>query len=124
MFEGRLHLAAPFRRRLAHVPFGLHHPLWIEDPDFDIRNHVRHTAIPAPGGTKELSNLVSRLVALPLDRTRPLWEIWLIEGLEGGNIGSHVKRRVDLDPGRARVDERIRSRMPAVPRQPRPRTRG
>lgn len=87
VFGGRLHLAAPFRRRLAHVPFGLHHPLWIEDPDFDIRNHVRHTAIPAPGGTKELSNLVSRLVALPLDRTRPLWEIWLIEGLEGGHVG-------------------------------------
>ncbi len=91
VYEGRLHLAPPFRRRLAHVPFGLHHPLWIEDPDFDIRNHVRHTAIPAPGGTKELSNLVSRLVALPLDRTRPLWEIWLIEGLEDGNVGLLTK---------------------------------
>ena len=68
IYEGRLHLAPPFRRRLAHVPFGLHHPIWIEDPDFDIHNHVRHTAIPAPGGTRELSNLVSRLVALPLDR--------------------------------------------------------
>ncbi len=87
VYEGRLHLAPPFRRRLANVPFGLHHPLWIEDPDFDIRNHVRHTAIPAPGGPEELSNLVSRLVALPLDRSRPLWEIWLIEGLEGGNVG-------------------------------------
>lgn len=86
VYEGRLHLAPPFRRRLAEVPFGLHHPLWIEDPDFDIRNHVRHTAIPAPGGPDELANLVSRLVALPLDRTHPLWEIWLIEGLEGGNV--------------------------------------
>ena len=91
VYEKRLHLAPPFRRRLAHVPFGLHHPLWIEDPDFDIRNHVRHTAIPAPGGTKELSNLVSRLVALPLDRTRPLWEIWLIEGLADGNVGLLTK---------------------------------
>jgi diacylglycerol O-acyltransferase len=87
IYSQRLHLAPPFRRRLAQVPFGLHHPIWIEDPDFDIRRHVRHTAIPAPGGTKELSNLVSRLVALPLDRSRPLWEIWLIEGLEGGNVG-------------------------------------
>jgi WS/DGAT/MGAT family acyltransferase len=86
IYEGRLHLAPPFRQRLAPVPFGLHHPLWIEDPDFDIHNHVRHTAIPAPGGPDELSNLVSRLVALPLDRSRPLWEIWLIEGLEGGNV--------------------------------------
>jgi WS/DGAT/MGAT family acyltransferase len=91
VYSQRLHLAPPFRRRLAHVPFGLHHPLWIEDPDFDIRNHVRHTAIPAPGGTKELSNLVSRLVALPLDRTRPLWEIWLIEGLENGNVALFTK---------------------------------
>ncbi len=72
---------------LTEVPFGLHHPLWIEDPDFDIDNHVRHTAVPRPGGTKELSNLVSRLVAQPLDRSRPLWEIWLIEGLEAGHVG-------------------------------------
>lgn len=86
IYEGRLHLAPPFRQRLAPVPFGLHHPLWIEDPDFDIHDHVRHTAIPAPGGPDELANLVSRLVALPLDRSRPLWEIWLIEGLEGGNV--------------------------------------
>jgi len=86
-YEGRLHLAPPFRQRLVNVPFGLHHPLWIEDPDFDIRNHVRHTAIPAPGGPEELATLVGRLVAQPLDRTRPLWEIWLIEGLEGGNVG-------------------------------------
>jgi diacylglycerol O-acyltransferase / wax synthase len=86
-YSGRLHLAPPFRQRLVSVPFGLHHPLWIEDPDFDIRRHVRHTAIPAPGGPDELANLVGRLVALPLDRSRPLWEIWLIEGLEGGNVG-------------------------------------
>jgi WS/DGAT/MGAT family acyltransferase len=91
VYSQRLHLAPPFRRRLVHVPFGLHHPLWIEDPDFDIRNHVRHTAIPAPGGTQELSNLVSRLVALPLDRTRPLWEIWLIEGLADGNVALLTK---------------------------------
>ena len=87
VYEQRLHLAPPFRRRLAHVPFGLHHPVWIEDPDFDVHNHIRHTAIPAPGDTRQLSNLVSRLVALPLDRARPLWEIWLIEGLEGGQVG-------------------------------------
>ena len=87
VYSQRLHLAPPFRRRLAEVPFGLHHPVWVEDPDFDIRNHVRHTAIPKPGGTRELANLVSRLVAQPLDRARPLWEIWLIEGLQGGNVG-------------------------------------
>jgi diacylglycerol O-acyltransferase len=86
VYEGRLHLAPPFRQRLVNVPLGLHHPLWIEDPDFDVRNHIRHTAIPAPGGPEELANLVGRLSAQPLDRTRPLWEIWYIEGLEGGNV--------------------------------------
>src|SRR3546814_8357004 len=53
--------------------------LFRSDPDFDIRNHIRHTAVPRPGSTMQLANLVSRLVAQPLDRTRPLWEIWLIE---------------------------------------------
>ena len=86
VYGSRLHLAPPFRRRLVNVPLGLHHPLWIEDPDFDIRNHIRHTAIPAPGGPDELATLVGRLVAQPLDRSRPLWEIWIIEGLENGNV--------------------------------------
>ncbi|MGV3759891.1 MAG: WS/DGAT/MGAT family O-acyltransferase [Actinomycetota bacterium] len=86
VYEQRLHLAPPFRRRLAPVPLGLHHPLWIEDPDFDIRNHVRRTAVPSPGGPDEVAALVSRLSALPLDRSRPLWEIWVIEGLENGNV--------------------------------------
>jgi diacylglycerol O-acyltransferase / wax synthase len=86
VFGGRLHLAPPFRRRLVEVPLGLHHPLWIEDPDFDLGYHIRHIAVPAPGGQHELSELVSHLVALPLDRSRPLWEIWVIEGLEDGNI--------------------------------------
>src|SRR3954451_22793071 len=87
VYGERLHLAPPFRRRLVEVPFGLHHPLWIEDPDFDLDFHIRSTAIPAPGGVEQLTNLVSRLVALPLDRTRPLWEVWVIEGLEGGKVG-------------------------------------
>lgn len=86
VFGGRLHLAPPFRRRLVEVPLGLHHPLWIEDPDFDLNYHIRHIAVPAPGGQHQLSELVSHLVALPLDRSRPLWEIWVIEGLEDGNI--------------------------------------
>jgi WS/DGAT/MGAT family acyltransferase len=87
VYGERLHLAPPFRRRLVEVPFGLHHPLWIEDPDFDLDFHIRSTAIPSPGGVEQLTNLVSRLVALPLDRSRPLWEVWVIDGLEGGRVG-------------------------------------
>lgn len=86
VYGQRLHLAAPFRRRLVEVPFGLHHPLWIEDPDFDLDWHIRHIAVPAPGGPRELAALAGHLVALPLDRSRPLWEMWVIEGLEHGHV--------------------------------------
>ncbi len=86
VYGQRLHLAPPFRRRLAEVPFGLHHPLWIEDPDFDIDYHIRSTALPAPGNREQLATLVGRLSAIPLDRTRPLWEVWVIEGLDDGNV--------------------------------------
>src|SRR5690606_18973295 len=86
VYGQRLHLAAPFRRRLVQVPFGLHHPLWIEDPDFDLDWHIRHIAVPAPGGPRELAALAGHLVALPLDRSRPLWEMWVIEGLEQGHV--------------------------------------
>lgn len=90
-FDARMHLAPPFRRKLAPVPFGLHHPLWVEDGSFNIRNHVRRIAVPAPGGEAELAELVAHLVAVPLDRSRPLWEMWLIEGLEDGRVAILTK---------------------------------
>ena len=90
-YESRLHLAAPFRRRLVEIPMGLHHPLWVEDPDFDLDYHLRHIAVPPPGGPQQLSELASHLVKIHLDRERPLWECWIIEGLEGGNIAVLTK---------------------------------
>ncbi len=86
VYSGRLHLAPPFRRRLREVPFGIHHPLWIEDPDFDIDWHLRHCAVRAPGGPRELAEIAARLNSIPLDRSRPLWEMWLIEGVAGGHV--------------------------------------
>ena len=86
LYEQRLDLAPPFRRRLAEVPFGLHHPVWIEDPDFDLGFHMRHIAVPQPGTPTELNELVGHLVAIPLDRSHPLWEVWLIDGLEDGRV--------------------------------------
>ncbi|MFL5956257.1 MAG: wax ester/triacylglycerol synthase domain-containing protein, partial [Solirubrobacterales bacterium] len=79
--EERLHLLEPLRRRLAEVPLGLDHPFWINDPNFDLQFHVRHTAVPPPGSDEQLANVVGRIVARPLDRRRPLWVSYVIEGL-------------------------------------------
>ena len=67
-YEQRLHLAAPFRRRLVEIPLGIHHPLWIEDPDFDLDQHLHHIAVPPPGGSSELCALAADLVE---DAARP-----------------------------------------------------
>jgi len=79
--ERRLHLLEPLRRKLRDVPLGLDHPYWIDDPDFDLDFHVRHTAVAPPGDDHQLGELVARIVARPLDRARPLWESYVIEGL-------------------------------------------
>ena len=66
----------PFRRRLVPVPMGLDHPWWMRDPAFDLDFHVRHIAVPPPGGTEQVTALVSRIIARHLDRSRPLWEAY------------------------------------------------
>ena len=86
LIEDRIHLLAPHRRRLVEVPLGLDHPYWIEDPEFDLDFHVRHIGLPPPGDDRKLSEQVSRIVARPLDRSRPLWEMYFIEGLAGGRV--------------------------------------
>ena len=80
--EERLHEARVFRQRLVRVPFDLDHPYWIEDPDFDLEFHVRHIALPEPGDWRQLCIQVARLVSRPLDLDRPLWELYVIEGLD------------------------------------------
>jgi len=89
--ERHLHLLPPLRRRLVRVPFGFHHPVWIEDPDFDLAFHVRRLGVPAPGGPAELDEVVSEIASTALDRARPLWELWLLEGLAGGRIAYVLK---------------------------------
>jgi WS/DGAT/MGAT family acyltransferase len=79
----RIHLLPPFRWRLEEVPFGLDHPWWIEDPDFDISYHVRELALPSPGSDRQLAAQVERLISRRLDRARPLWELYLIQGVHG-----------------------------------------
>ena len=89
--ESRLPLVPVFRRRLVSVPLGIDHPYWIDDPDFDIEYHVREIALPSPGSDRQLSEQVARLHARPLDRTRPLWELYLITGLRGGRAAVYNK---------------------------------
>lgn len=91
LFEERLHLLDPMRRRLVQVPFDLDHPYWIEDPDLDLDFHIRETAVPAPGTDEQLGELIARLAARPLDRSRPLWELYVISGLPDGRIAQLTK---------------------------------
>jgi len=81
--EARLHLVPRYRHKLANVPLAQARPRWIDDERFDVRYHVRATALPAPGGEHELQTLAARIFSRPLSRARPLWEMWLVEGLEG-----------------------------------------
>ncbi len=80
----RMHLLPPFQQKLVTIPLGLDHPYWIEDPDFDIDFHVREIGLAPPGNFRQLAEQVARIMARPLDRSRPLWELYLIRGLEGG----------------------------------------
>jgi WS/DGAT/MGAT family acyltransferase len=87
----RLHLLGPFRWRLVRVPFDLDNPYWIEDGEFDLDFHIRELALPTPGTREQLAEQVARLVSRPLDRSRPLWELYLIQGLEDGLVAQLTK---------------------------------
>jgi diacylglycerol O-acyltransferase / wax synthase len=80
----RLDLMPRYRQKLAFVPLSLDTPVWVDDPDFDMSNHLLRAALPKPGGDRELRDLIGRVFSRPLDRRRPLWEIYVVEGLEGG----------------------------------------
>jgi WS/DGAT/MGAT family acyltransferase len=89
--EARLHLLPPYRRRLVEVPLGLDRPYWIEDPSFDLDYHLRHIAVPPPGDDEQLAALVARIHGRALDRARPLWEAYVIEGLASGLVALYTK---------------------------------
>jgi diacylglycerol O-acyltransferase / wax synthase len=86
--EARLHLVPRYRQKLAFPPFGIGSPLWVDDPRFNIDYHVRHTALPKPGSIEQLRLLAGRIFSQRLDRSKPLWETWLVQGLERGESGS------------------------------------
>ena len=83
-FESMVGRLEPMRRRVVEVPLHLDHPYWIDDPDFDLDFHIRHLSLAPPGRVDQLGEQISRIVGRPMDRTRPLWEVYVIEGLESG----------------------------------------
>jgi diacylglycerol O-acyltransferase len=85
--ESRIDLVPGLRRKLATVPFNLTRPYWVEDPDFDLDYHLRRIGVPAPGGDREVADIVADIASRPLDKSRPLWEFWVVEGLASGEIG-------------------------------------
>ncbi len=84
--HARLHLLPPFRRRLVTVPMQFHHPLWIEDKDFELAKHVRRMAVPSPGTMREVEHLIGKIASTQLSRDKPLWEVTVLEGLADGSV--------------------------------------
>ncbi len=102
--ESRLHLVPRFRQKLRFVPFGQGRPVWVDDPRLNLAYHVRHTALPAPGSHEQLMNLAARVFSQPLDRSKPLWEMWLVDGLEEGRFAVIGKSHHCLIDGVSGVD--------------------
>lgn len=87
----RVAYAPKFMWKLKEIPFGLERPIWVDDADFDVRRHVRRIAVPSPGGAKEIGEIAGMIMSSQLDRRRPLWELWFIEGLAGGKLAILLK---------------------------------
>jgi diacylglycerol O-acyltransferase / wax synthase len=102
--ERRLPLVPRYRQKLSVPPLELGRPFWIDDPSFNIDYHVRHTALPSPGGAEQLRALVGRIYSQRLDRSKPLWELWLVQGLEGGRFALISKTHHALVDGVSGVD--------------------
>ena len=93
-----------YRQKLAFPPLETGRPLWIDDPSFNLEYHVRHTALPAPGSEEQLRALAARIHSQALDRSKPLWELWLVQGLEGGRFALISKTHHALVDGVSGVD--------------------
>src|SRR5215216_2816344 len=102
--DRRLHLVPRYRQRLAFVPLGQGRPKWVDDPHLNLRYHVRHTSLPEPGAEAQLKALAGRVFSQQLDRDKPLWELWLVEGVERGRFALLSKTHHALVDGISGVD--------------------
>lgn len=100
----RLHLVPRYRQKLSTTPLGLARPIWVDDANFDIAYHVRHAALPRPGGRDQLLKYAGRILSRQLDRQRPLWELYVIEGLDNGDLALIGKNHHAMIDGMAGVD--------------------
>jgi diacylglycerol O-acyltransferase / wax synthase len=119
--ESYLHLVPRYRQRLHAIPL-FDHAVWVDDPHFDIDYHIRHTALPRPGNDEQLKKLSARIMAQPLDRKRPLWETWVVEGLEGNRFAMITKIHHCMIDGASGIDLAYiqMSTSPEVPQLGRP----
>jgi WS/DGAT/MGAT family acyltransferase len=102
--RGRLHLVPRFRQKLAHPPVQTGRPFWVDDPNFNLEYHVRHSALPAPGSEEQLRKMAARVFSQHLDRTKPLWELWLVQGLTRKRFALVTKTHHALVDGVSGVD--------------------
>jgi diacylglycerol O-acyltransferase / wax synthase len=102
--RNRLHLVPRYRQKLVQPPLESGRPLWVDDPSFNLEYHVRHAALPAPGTEQQLLQLVARIASQQLDRARPLWESWLVEGLDDNRFALIFKTHHSLVDGVSGVD--------------------
>src|SRR3989449_3061617 len=102
--RGRLHLVPRFRQKLAHPPVQTGRPFWVDDPNFNLSYHVRHSALPAPGSEEQLRNTAARIFSQQLDRTKPVWELWLVQGLTRKRFALITKTHHALVDGVSGVD--------------------
>lgn len=104
LIQDRIHLVPRFRQKVVFPPFGLGRPVWVDDQDFDVDFHLRRAALPAPGGKKELAEFVQRVHSRQLDRSKPLWEMYFIEGLEDGYVAVLSKSHHAMIDGMGGID--------------------
>lgn len=126
----RIHLVPRYRQRIHRVPFNLAHPVWVDDPDFDLGAHIRREVLPPPGDGATLRKLVARILSRPLDKRRPLWEMTLITGLRGDRVVIVNRAHHAMVDGVSSVDiltllldpspEGFTPEPPAEPWRPRP----
>src|SRR6201992_2031782 len=102
--RGRLHLVPRFRQKLVVPPLEAGRPLWADDVNFNLSYHIRHTALPEPGGEAQLKRLTGRVFSQQLDRSKPLWELWLVQGLERDRFAILTKTHHAMVDGISGVD--------------------